>query len=76
MFNVFRIFNRTYRDSILNQITIITITFQILMVTGVLIYLTEIAGHAVQQAVLPTNKSSVLPVEVNPSPETISQQVL
>ena len=64
---LFRIFNRTYTESILNILTIIALTFLYLLLTGLVIYLTEIAGNVVQQAVLPTNKSSVLQQNGNPN---------
>lgn len=73
---LFRIFNRTYTQSILNILTIIALTFLYLFLTGLIIYLTEIAGNVVQQAVLPTNKSSVIQQEVNFDQDTISTQGL
>ncbi len=73
---LFRIFNRTNTESILNILTIIALTFLYLLLTGLVIYLTEVAANVVQQAVLPTNKSSVLQQEVNFDQDPISTQGL
>lgn len=71
MFKIFRILKRTHNEPFIAILTMIAKTFQFLVVSGILIYLTEFVGHTLQRAVLPANTSLETPPVASTSQESI-----